>query len=157
MPDDTGMEIDRSGLEVLTRDESLYLLGTVPVARIGLSMGALPVVLPVNFAIDGEEIVVRTSEGTKLDAAVAHAVVAVQADDFDAMSHTGWSVLVQGTSRLLTLPGEIERAGRLALRPWSGEVGDRFVAITTELVSGRRIRSSYFGGGHGATARVAHH
>jgi nitroimidazol reductase NimA-like FMN-containing flavoprotein (pyridoxamine 5'-phosphate oxidase superfamily) len=151
------MEIDHNGLEVLTRDESLYLLGTVPVARIGVSMGALPVILPVNFTVAGGEIVIRTAEGTKLDAALANAVVAVEADDFDVISHSGWSVLVRGTSRVLTLPGELERARGLSLRPWAGDTPDRYVAISTDLVSGRRIHSPYFGGVHGAVSRSAHY
>jgi uncharacterized protein len=152
-----GMEVDRNGLEVLSREECLYLLSTVPVARIGVSMDALPVVLPVNFVCTDDEIIVRTAEGSKLNAALAHSVVAFEADDFDPISHAGWSVLVRGTSRVLMLPGEIERARRLALQPWANERGDRYMAITTDLVSGRRIRSGYFGDRHGAVVRAAHH
>ena len=151
------MEIDHNGLEVLSREESLYLLGTVPVARIGLTMGALPVILPVNFTVDDGEIILRTVEGTKMDAALANAVVAVEMDDFDSISHSGWSVLVRGMSRVLALPGELERARSLALRPWAGEAPDRYVAIATDLVSGRRIRSPYFGDRHGAVSRRAHY
>jgi nitroimidazol reductase NimA-like FMN-containing flavoprotein (pyridoxamine 5'-phosphate oxidase superfamily) len=151
------MEIDHNGLEVLTREESLYLLGTVPVARIGLTMGALPVILPVNFAVADGEIHLRTAEGTKLDAALANAVVAVEVDDFDPLSHSGWSVLVRGVARVLTLPGELARAKGLALRPWAGEAPDRYVAIATDLVSGRRIHSPYFGDRHGAVGRRAHY
>jgi nitroimidazol reductase NimA-like FMN-containing flavoprotein (pyridoxamine 5'-phosphate oxidase superfamily) len=135
------MEIDRNGLEVMTREECLALLASIPVGRIGLSIGALPVVLPVNFVVAGDEIIIRTAEGSKLDAALQHAVVAFEADEFDPLSHSGWSVLVRGTSRVLVLPGEIDRARRLALRPWANEQSDRYVAISTDLVSGRRVHS----------------
>jgi nitroimidazol reductase NimA-like FMN-containing flavoprotein (pyridoxamine 5'-phosphate oxidase superfamily) len=64
-------------LETLDRDECLRLLATVPVGRIGLSIGALPAILPVNFAMVGSSIVIRTVVGSKLDAATRHAVVAV--------------------------------------------------------------------------------
>jgi uncharacterized protein len=136
------MEVDQQGLEVLTRDECLYLLSGVPVARIGLSLRALPVVLPVNFVVDREQdqVIIRTAAGSKLDAALLHAVVALEADHVDPMSHGGWSVLVQGTSRVLMLPGEIERARTLALQPWvNAGTRDHFVAISMDIVSGRRV------------------
>lgn len=137
------MELDRNGLEVLSREQALALLASVPVARVGLSMNALPAVLPVNFVLDGDEIIIRTAEGSKLDAALGHAVVALEADEFDPIGHVGWSVLVRGTSRVLAMPGEIEHARSLSLRPWANEDSDRFVAISTDLVSGRRIHPWY--------------
>ncbi len=135
------MEVDQ-GMEVLTREECLHLLAMVPVARIGLSLRALPVVLPVNFVVDAEQdqVIIRTAAGSKLDAALLHSVVALEADHIDPMSHAGWSVLVQGTSRVLLLPGEIERARGLNVRPWANEEArDRFVAISMDVVSGRRV------------------
>ena len=154
MADHEGMEVDRNGLEVLTEAEALQLLSTVPVARLGLSIGALPVVLPVNFVVDGKDIVVKTAEGSKLDAALRYSVVAVEADAIDPISHHGWSVLVQGTSRVLTLPGEIERARSLPLRSWASDDGDRFMAISIDMVSGRRIHPEY---GFVAALAKAHH
>jgi hypothetical protein len=47
------MEIDRNGLEVLSRHECLRLLGTATLGRIGVTSDALPTVLPVNFRFDG--------------------------------------------------------------------------------------------------------
>ncbi len=144
------MELDRNGLEVMSREDCLPGLATVPVARIGLSMNALPVVLPINFVIDGDELVIRTAEGSKLDAALAQAVVAIEADHFDQMGHVGWSVLVRGVSRVLTLPSEVERAKRLSLEPWANDAADRFIAVSSDVVSGRRIHPWYHDG-HGST------
>jgi nitroimidazol reductase NimA-like FMN-containing flavoprotein (pyridoxamine 5'-phosphate oxidase superfamily) len=139
------MELDRNGIEVLSRDDSLSLLTTVPVGRIGLSMDALPVVLPVNYALDrdGERLVLRTAEGTKLRAALHRSVVAFEADHIDPFSHTGWSVLVRGSSCVLTDGHEIERARRLPLRPWANEHTDYWVAVSLDLVTGRRVRGWY--------------
>lgn len=144
------MEIDRNGLEVLSLEESLGLLASVPIARIGLSMNALPVVLPVNFVVDGDQLIIRSAAGSKLDAALSHAVVAVEADNFDPISHCGWSVLVRGTSRVITMPAELAHARALTLRPWANEATDRFIAISTDLVSGRRIHPWYYAEGHHA-------
>lgn len=44
-------------MEKLTRAQCLELMATVPVGRIGVSVKALPVILPVNFVLLGENIV----------------------------------------------------------------------------------------------------
>jgi len=98
------VEWDRHGLEVLSRSECLRLLATTPVGRVALSIGALPVVLPVNFALDGESVVFRTGPGSKLEAATRQAVVAFQADHVDLADETGWSVLLTGVARPSTTP-----------------------------------------------------
>src|SRR5436309_9845183 len=107
------MEIDRNGLEVLDREECLRLLGTATLGRIGLQAKALPMVLPVNFAIDGDRIVIRTGWGTKLDAATRGAVVAFECDSINAFDHTGWSVAVTGVAHEVSDVAEIDRLRRL--------------------------------------------
>jgi nitroimidazol reductase NimA-like FMN-containing flavoprotein (pyridoxamine 5'-phosphate oxidase superfamily) len=133
------MELDRNGLEVLRREESLALLATAVLGRIAVSSGALPTVLPVNFRFDGRCILFRTGVGTKLDAATDRAVVAFEVDEIDAEAETGWSVVVTGVAREVTDPGDLADAARLPLVRWAGGDDDRVVAIRPDLVSGRRI------------------
>ena len=103
------MEVDRNGLEVLDRDECLRLLASATLGRIGFTSGALPTVLPVNFDLDGERILVRTGRGSKLDAALRDAVVAFEVDDFDPICHSGWSVAVTGVATEVSDPTELRR------------------------------------------------
>ena len=133
------MEIDRNGLEVLDREDCLVLLGCATLGRVGVTIGALPSVLPVNYRLVGDEIVIRTGAGTKLDAATQGAVVAFEVDDFDTMEHTGWSVMVTGVARDVT--DELERTAllRRQLPRWAPEGGGRIIAISTELTTGRRL------------------
>jgi nitroimidazol reductase NimA-like FMN-containing flavoprotein (pyridoxamine 5'-phosphate oxidase superfamily) len=133
------MEIDRNGLEVLDRQECLRLLETATLGRIGLTMGALPVVLPVNFWFDGQRIFVRTGVGSKLDTATQNAVVAFEVDDFDAIYHSGWSVMVTGVAREITEPDELESLRRAPVPRWAPRGDGRVIAISTEMVSGRRV------------------
>jgi nitroimidazol reductase NimA-like FMN-containing flavoprotein (pyridoxamine 5'-phosphate oxidase superfamily) len=133
------MEVDRSGSEVLGENECLTLLEQVSIGRVGLSVGALPVVLPVNFVLVPGGILLRTSEGAKLHAAWDQAVVAFEADHFDPLTRTGWSVLVQGRSRVVTDAVEIERHLAQPLLPWADPFAERFVEIRCERVSGRRV------------------
>lgn len=80
-------------LELLSRAQCLELMGTEAVGRIGVSIGALPVVLPVNYILVTEDVVFRTIPGTKLDAAARHAVVAFEVDKYAPDGSCGWSVL----------------------------------------------------------------
>jgi nitroimidazol reductase NimA-like FMN-containing flavoprotein (pyridoxamine 5'-phosphate oxidase superfamily) len=137
---DPSVEIDRNGLEVLDRDVCLQLLAEATIGRVGVSHGALPVVLPVNFVLTDAGVVFRTRRGTKLDAAVDGAVVAFEADAFDPLFHSGWSVVVTGVAAVRELDDLPERA-QLAPR-WAapGHLDDeRYVLIPTEIVSGRRV------------------
>lgn len=133
------MEIDRNGLEVLGRDSCLTLLATSTLGRVGCTSGALPIVLPVNFRLIDEEIVFRTGLGTKLDAATRNAVVAFEVDDMDPMAHTGWSVVVTGFAREITNQFLLDALPVGFIPRWAPGSDGRVVAISTELVSGRRI------------------
>jgi nitroimidazol reductase NimA-like FMN-containing flavoprotein (pyridoxamine 5'-phosphate oxidase superfamily) len=127
-------------LTVLTRDECLALLPTVPIGRVGLTLSALPVVLPVNFAVLDGDIVFRTVEGTKFHAAATGTVVAFEVDDHDRDGAWGWSVMVQGPSRVLTEAAEVSQVRRLVVDPWAVDGrADRTVRITNALMSGRRF------------------
>src|SRR3954451_11987355 len=130
---------DKNGLEVLSREESLRLLSSVRVGRLALSLGALPVIFPVNFGVIDESVMVRSGTGTKLDAALAGAVVAFEADDVGQWTHVGWSVMVQGIAVVVAAPNEVERAAALELRPWVLGEQDRYIKIGTQLLSGRRL------------------
>jgi len=133
------IETDLSGLEVLSPAECLALLRLNSLGRIGLSFGALPVVLPVNYVFEEDEVLVATRRGTAISSATHNAVVAFEVDQIDLASGEGWSVLVQGLTREVTDPEHIA-ADRLApLARWV-EPGDRrYFTISADLVSGRRL------------------
>ena len=132
------VQLDRNGLEILEARECFDLLGTVGIRRVALSVRALPVVLPVHFAVMDGKVVVRTVPGTKLDAALAGAVVAFEADDVTEDGEDGWSVMVQGQASLIDDESELEQARALGLRPWIGSSNDHFMSISADVVTGRR-------------------
>lgn len=136
------MEIDRNGLEVLERAECLRLLSTATLGRVGVSLGALPTVLPVNFWFDGDRILVRTGPGSKLDAAIRNAVVAFEVDDLDPIYHSGWSVVVTGIAREITDQAERDDLRSAPLARWAPKGDGHLVAISTEMVTGRRVGTS---------------
>ena len=129
----------RTGIEIIERAECLRLLASEVVGRVGVVAGGRPVVLPVNYAMDGEDVVFRTAEGTKLDAAVRGAPAVFEIDHSDRIYRTGWSVLVSGRAELLTDAADLERMRQLPLRPWSAHDPSNWVVIRAEEVTGRRI------------------
>ena len=131
--DDGQMEVDRNGLEVLDRAECLQLLALRRFGRLGLTSGALPTILPVNYWFDGSSIYVRTSPGSKLDAALRGAVVAFEVDDIEPMEHAGWGVVVTGIAREVT-----ERADQLVGQPVREILAFRIRAQVVEGEDGQR-------------------
>lgn len=115
------------------------LLATTCVGRVVSTDNALPMVLPVNFCLDGHAIVFRTCPGGRLAAATSNVVVAFEVDEIDVRTWTGWSVVVTGVASPLTAPGEVVRAQQLGLVSWMGEDRDHFVQIVPGLVTGRRL------------------
>ncbi len=49
-------------VELLGRDACVELLGSAPVGWLAFCDGETPRVVPVNFAVDGDEVVVRAKE-----------------------------------------------------------------------------------------------
>jgi len=117
---------DDPGLQVLTRQDCLALLGTVRVGRLVFTARALPAVRPVGFSLAPEGVLLQVAAGSGLARAVSGTVVAFEADEFDPELHRGWTVTVTG--RVLRPP---------ALR--AGLPGGAPLVLPLELVDGRRV------------------
>lgn len=125
----------------LDRLECLRLLAKVPVGRVVYTRQALPAVLPVNFSLDEDaSVLLYTSAGSDLVQAIDGAVVAFEADEFDAATQSGWSVVVTGRAGVVTDPAEHERFSQAGPRSWMPVRDGVFVHIESELVTGREIR-----------------
>ncbi|WP_067822720.1 pyridoxamine 5'-phosphate oxidase family protein [Nocardia inohanensis] len=129
----------------LSRSEALRLLAGVPFGRVVFTRDALPAIRPVNHLVDdGEIIIVRTRLTSRLTSAVraeTHVVVAYEADEIDAVTQLGWSVVVTGIARPVTDP--VRKAVYEArLRPWVSGAMDTVIAIEPTLVTGVRLVSA---------------
>jgi nitroimidazol reductase NimA-like FMN-containing flavoprotein (pyridoxamine 5'-phosphate oxidase superfamily) len=136
------VEIDRrADFEELDREDCLALLRDESVGRVALTARALPVVLPVNFALMEDDIVWRSAQGTKLNDASAGFVVAFEADHYDPERKFGWSVMIQGLAHVIEDAEELARARELPLESWALEgAADRYVRLVPNVVTGTRIR-----------------
>jgi uncharacterized protein len=135
-----GHPTDHSGLEMLPLERCLQLLASVPVGRIGFHTDGEVTVLPVNHVVDGQDVIFCTARGSKLTAAEAQGLVAFEADDYDAQTRTGWSVVVNGYAEVVYEDNDIRRFEGLGLHPWADGVERSFwVRIRPTSVTGRLI------------------
>jgi len=101
-------------VDELGTDQCWRLLERCKVGRLGFAAEGEQLILPVNYAVDGHSIVVRTGRTVMLEALGPGATVAFEVDGSDAVSETGWSVLIKGHA------SEIEsRDHWLRVMPWS--------------------------------------
>src|SRR5262249_39290635 len=108
------------------------------VGHVGFVDNGKPMILPVNYLYENESIVVRTSSGTPIDA-LDGATVAFEVDDHRPLEHSGWSVLVHGTVKRVNDEPEIDKLNRGPLRSWAWSSPDRWLRISVDQVTGRRI------------------
>ena len=125
----------------MSEHECYQLLDTQRLGRIGVLVDDFPLIIPVNFALDGHTVVIRSRPGTKLTYADG-AKVTFEVDDVDRITRTGWSVLVRGRANVLGREDEgglAERTRLTPASPWApGDFGF-WLRITPGLISGRRI------------------
>lgn len=128
------------GLVELNREECMTLLASTSFGRVGVSVDALPAIVPVTIAVTGGAVVFRTIPGTKLAYATAHSVLAVEADYYDPSLRDGWSVLVRGVASKLVDARDIARARERLPVSWMDGAAEHYVRVGCDLVTGRRLR-----------------
>jgi nitroimidazol reductase NimA-like FMN-containing flavoprotein (pyridoxamine 5'-phosphate oxidase superfamily) len=128
-----------SELTELRREKCLELLTRAVVGRVVFTDGALPAAHPVTYLLDGDEVVFRTAGGGKLAAATLNHVVAFQADEFDPLRRTGWSVLAVGEAYEVTDPRRLADLADRMPEPWAASQDGHTVAIPLQRLTGRRL------------------
>jgi hypothetical protein len=135
---------DHRGLVVLDLEDCLERLRSAPVGRLAFVHKGGPVIVPVTHAMDGTNVVFRTTWGSKLEVAQAAGTVAFEVDGVDETQRTGWSVLVKGTASIAYEARDIERYEAFDVPAWVG-LGDDplWVVLRAEEISGREIVVSH--------------
>ncbi len=123
------------GATVLSDAESWEFLRSQEFGRLAFHVGDEVHIAPINYAVDGQTLLFRSAEGSKLLAVVINPDVAFEIDTYD--QHTARSVVVRGTARLLA-EDEAHRAEHVPLRPWT-DADNKYnvVEIAPVSVSGR--------------------
>ena len=132
---DSARYIDRS--RNLNRSTCLSLLSSVGLGRVGLSVDALPVIVPVGFHVSGDRIVFALCPSDRAAASVNGVVVAFEADDVDPMTGDGWTVMVQGPARLVSDPVAHGGRGQTLPKCVGPDEAYEVVAMSTDVITGR--------------------
>lgn len=125
-------------MRTLSEDECLDLLRSQPVGRLVFTENALPAVRPVNFLLDGTDVIIRTAPDS-WSHRLAGSVVAFEADRIDPDTHTGWSVVVLGTAAVVSDIDSLVRISDPHHRPWAPGRRDRYLRVTAGEITGRRL------------------
>jgi len=122
-------------LDEMDREECIVLLRRCTVGRVSVEVaGAAPLIVPVNYVVDDDDLVFRTDGRTMLAAAGADCAMSLEIDDIDHGRHSGWSVLVRGRAHIAE-----ESANRnVELESWAG-TKQHWVRLALDDVTGRRI------------------
>jgi hypothetical protein len=127
-------------LHAISEEDCFALLGSQDLGRLAVVRDGQPEIFPVNYALDGRTVVIRTQPGVKLSYA-SLARVAFEAEDIDPERREGWVVVVKGEGEDITdaIDPWSEHARARAVRPWVSGVHECHIAIARPVVSGRRL------------------
>jgi nitroimidazol reductase NimA-like FMN-containing flavoprotein (pyridoxamine 5'-phosphate oxidase superfamily) len=107
--------------------------------RVAFADAGRMVIYPMNYAVHGRSVYLRTDPASRLTTVGETEPVAFEVDDVDSAWEQGWSVLVQGTLHPVIDAAELDRNRDLRLHTWAP--GDRLhlLRLDVEEISGRRI------------------
>jgi nitroimidazol reductase NimA-like FMN-containing flavoprotein (pyridoxamine 5'-phosphate oxidase superfamily) len=113
------------------------LMGSTSVGRVALVDEDGPVVLPVNYVLDGETVLFRTSPANSIARHLDDSRVAFEVDEFDDYTQSGWSVVLRGVASFVA-DDELARDQRRPF-PWADGARPLLVRVTPVSVTGRRL------------------
>ncbi len=117
------------------------LLRAHTVGRVAFSTPTGPYLIPVNYAVMKDSIVVRTAAYSILGT-YAHRTtpLAFEIDDFDHEHERGWSVLARGPGEVVEDHAEIARIREAApSAPWASGTRALFVRLRWNELTGRQL------------------
>ena len=131
----------QAATERLAPEECWALLGQAVVGRLAVLVNGNPDIFPVNYVLEGDSIVFRTSAGTKYWSALT-APSALEIDGYSADTAKAWSVVVKGRAAVILEQNELAKVAGLGLDPWQPGSKNHYVRITPESVTGRRFTTT---------------
>ena len=124
----------------LTRDDCLDLLASTTIGRVAVSTPDGPHIVPVNYGLFEDTVVVRTSSYSLLGTYARDAVVALEIDGFEPDARSGWSVVVRSRCSVESDPRTIRAIREAAPEaPWAGGTRNLYLRLRTEQVTGRSV------------------
>ena len=125
---------------MLSPEECRELLRSTRMGRVGVSINALPAILPVAYQLVDGDLLFSVPHGSQLAAATANAVVALEVGSCDHDVSGSWSVLAVGWAQATTQPHLLSFAQALPAGPWKVRTGGaQVVRLTPQRLTGQRF------------------
>lgn len=121
----------------LTTEECWEALKNEEFGRLAYRLGEEVNIAPINYAVDGDRLLFRTAEGSKLLGVVMYPDVVFEIDGYD--DEFAESVIVRGRARLLS-ESEEHRVENVELHPWLDTLKYNVVEIAPTQITGRRFK-----------------
>src|SRR5262249_26880262 len=96
----------------LSQAECEELLRAGLVGRVAACTPDGPHIIPVNYSVVDDTIVLRTTPYSLLGGHAQGSVLALEVDQFDYEYQRGWSVVARGRAETVVDPGQLERVRR---------------------------------------------
>jgi nitroimidazol reductase NimA-like FMN-containing flavoprotein (pyridoxamine 5'-phosphate oxidase superfamily) len=127
--------------EALGREQCLDLLESNHLGRVAWQAADLPQILPVTYAMHQGSVYFRTTPDGILSELAQPTRVALEVDELDQQTRSGWSIVLQGRTSAVSEPDALANLWAAdSLVPWAGGNRTLFICIRPDRVSGRVVR-----------------
>jgi len=124
----------------LSDRECQWLLRSGVAGRVALSTPTGPHIVPVNYSVVDDAIVIRTSPYSLLGTYGRETTFAFEIDEFDRDRARGWSVQARGRVEAVTDRTELALIRDAAEpQPWAGGSRPLFLRLRWTELSGRQV------------------
>jgi nitroimidazol reductase NimA-like FMN-containing flavoprotein (pyridoxamine 5'-phosphate oxidase superfamily) len=127
--------------EALGREQCLDLLESNHLGRVAWQAADLPQILPVTYATHQGSVYFRTTPDGILSELAQPTRVALEVDELDQQTRSGWSIVLHGRTSAVSEPDALADLWAAdSLVPWAGGNRTLFICIRPDRVSGRVVR-----------------
>jgi nitroimidazol reductase NimA-like FMN-containing flavoprotein (pyridoxamine 5'-phosphate oxidase superfamily) len=130
-------------LTALSRLQCLHLLGQHQVGRIAWQAVDAQQILPITYVVFEGRVYFRTSPYSILSDLLLPTAVALEVDELDPITRTGWSVVLHGRSRAVAEPVDVTRLWAVDPVPWAPGSRHLFVEVAPNEVTGRVVSREF--------------
>jgi nitroimidazol reductase NimA-like FMN-containing flavoprotein (pyridoxamine 5'-phosphate oxidase superfamily) len=121
-------------------DECRELLSAGLVGRVAVCTPLGPHIVPVNYAVVDDAVVLRTSPYSVLGTHARGAILAIEIDQFDYERQRGWSVVARGRADTVTSAGEVSHIKSVwDPHAWASGQRNLYLRVQEAELTGRRL------------------
>lgn len=128
----------------LSRPDCEELLRSAVFGRVALVGAGVLHVIPMNYAVADDAIVLRTEPDSVLAHHGAGADLVFEIDQVDHAAWRGWSVVARGVGEIVSSVEEIEHIEHVRRpRPWAAGTRPSYVRMPWRELHGRRLGTGW--------------